>query len=56
MSIDLNMLRSIVTLVSLALFVGLVVWTWSRRRKSSFDEAAQLPFMDDDAGTAPHQK
>jgi cytochrome c oxidase cbb3-type subunit 4 len=32
MSIDLNSLRSIVTVVSLLLFIGLMVWTWSRRR------------------------
>ena len=48
MSIDLNSLRSIVTVVSLLLFIALMVWTWSRRRQSAFDEAAQLPFLDDD--------
>lgn len=57
MSIDLNSLRSIVTVVSLLLFVGLMVWTWSRRRRSAFDEAAQLPFLDDDApgSTSTHK-
>ncbi|MCO5979190.1 cbb3-type cytochrome oxidase subunit 3 [Ideonella oryzae] len=57
MSIDLNSLRSIVTLVSLLLFIGLMVWTWSRRRQSAFDEAAQLPFLDDDApgSTSTHK-
>lgn len=44
---DINDLRSAVTLFSLLLFVGLVVWTWQRSRKSAFAEAAQLPFMDE---------
>jgi cbb3-type cytochrome oxidase subunit 3 len=25
-----------------------VVWAWSRRNQASFDEAAQLPFRQDD--------
>jgi cytochrome c oxidase cbb3-type subunit 4 len=48
MDFDINTLRSVVTLVSLLLFVGLMVWTWNRRRKEGFDEAAQLPFLTDD--------
>lgn len=44
---DINDLRSIVTVVSLLTFVGIVIWAWSKRNKSSFDEAAQLPFKDD---------
>jgi len=48
MEIDINVLRSAITLVSLAMFIGLMVWTWNRRQKHGFDEAAQLPFLDDD--------
>ncbi|MBA4214415.1 MAG: CcoQ/FixQ family Cbb3-type cytochrome c oxidase assembly chaperone [Polaromonas sp.] len=44
---DINDLRSIVTVVSLLIFVGIVVWAWSKRNKANFDEAAQLPFKDD---------
>jgi len=44
---DINDLRSIVTVVSLLTFVGIVVWAWSKRNQSRFDEAAQLPFKDD---------
>jgi cytochrome c oxidase cbb3-type subunit IV len=43
---DVNILRSVVTVVSLVLFLALVAWTWSRSRKAAFDEAAQLPFQD----------
>ena len=41
---DLNVVRSVLTLVSLTLFVGLVLWAWSSRRESAFAEAAHLPF------------
>jgi cytochrome c oxidase cbb3-type subunit 4 len=45
---DINTLRSIVTLLAFAAFVGIVVWAWSRRNQARFDEAAQLPFRQDD--------
>lgn len=28
-------------------FIGVVLWAYSSKRKSSFDEAANLPFADD---------
>jgi cytochrome c oxidase cbb3-type subunit 4 len=48
---DVNDLRSAVTVISLLLFLCLVAWTWSRRRKADFDEAAQLPFVDEASAT-----
>lgn len=44
---DVNDLRSVMTVVSLLTFIIIVAWAWSRRNKSEFDEAAQLPFKDD---------
>ena len=44
---DINDMRSVVNVVSLLTFVGSVAWAWSKRNKSSFDEAAQLPFRDE---------
>ena len=44
---DINDLRSIVTVVSLLTFLGIVGWAWSRRNKAGFDEAARLPFQDE---------
>ncbi|MFD1710614.1 cbb3-type cytochrome c oxidase subunit 3 [Ottowia sp. GY511] len=44
---DINLLRSIVTVVAFALFIGIVVWAWSSRNKTRFEEAAQLPFEED---------
>jgi cytochrome c oxidase cbb3-type subunit 4 len=46
---DINDLRSAVTLISLLTFLGIVAWAWSRRNQSRFDEAALLPFRDEAA-------
>jgi cytochrome c oxidase cbb3-type subunit 4 len=45
---DVNDLRSIVTVVSLLAFAGIVAWAYARRNRAFFDEAAQLPFSDGD--------
>jgi cytochrome c oxidase cbb3-type subunit 4 len=45
---DINTLRSIVTLLAFVAFIGIVVWAWSKRNQASFDEAAQLPFRQED--------
>lgn len=42
---DLNDLRSLVTVVSMGTFLGIVYWAWSRANKARFDEAARLPFV-----------
>lgn len=44
---DINDLRSIVTVVSMVAFLGIIAWAWSRTNRHRFDEAAQLPFDDD---------
>lgn len=44
---DINFLRSIVTVAAFVLFIGIVVWAWSSRNKARFDEAALLPFEED---------
>ena len=46
---DINDIRVVTTVMSLILFIGIMVWTWSSRRRSGFDEAAQLPFSDPEA-------
>ncbi len=51
MNMDLNFVRSAVTLLSLMTFVGLMVWTWWPRQKAAMEAAALLPFSgeaDDD--------
>ena len=44
---DINTLRSAVTVVTFILFIGIVGWTLSKRRTAEFDEAAKLPFGQD---------
>lgn len=45
---DLNELRGIHTLLVMAVFIGIVWWAYSAHRKKANDEAAHLPFDDDD--------
>ena len=44
---DMNDLRSVVTVISFAVFIGIIVWAWAGRRREDFDDAARLPFADD---------
>ena len=44
---DINDMRSIVTVISLVTFVGILVWAWSKKNKADFEEAARLPFGDE---------
>jgi cytochrome c oxidase cbb3-type subunit 4 len=48
MDMDINTMRSVVTLLAFSCFVGIVLWAWAGRNQSDFDEAAQLPFRQDD--------
>jgi len=45
---DINDLRTIVTVVFFVLFVAIVLWAYSERSKAGFDQAARLPFDEDD--------
>ena len=47
---DLNDVRSAMTVILLAVFVGIVFWAYSRRRREAFEAAAQLPLADDGSG------
>jgi cytochrome c oxidase cbb3-type subunit 4 len=46
---DLNTIRSAITVAALITFVGIVAWAWSSRRRADFDAAARLPLEEDDA-------
>jgi cytochrome c oxidase cbb3-type subunit 4 len=48
---DINDLRSIYTVLAFAVFVGIVWWAYSAKRKRAFDEAAKS-ILDDDAPDA----
>jgi len=45
---DENLIQVVWTLVVLVLFVGIVIWAWSGKRKQDFTEAANIPFNEDD--------
>ena len=56
---DFSLIQSIWTIVVMVLFVGIVIWAWSGKRKSRFDEAANIPFIEDDmtsANKTPEEK
>ena len=52
---DINDLRSIFTVLAFALFIGIVWWAYSDRRKSTYEAAAMLP-LDDDSELIPQAK
>ncbi|NNJ92796.1 MAG: cbb3-type cytochrome c oxidase subunit 3 [Gammaproteobacteria bacterium] len=45
---DINDFRSLQTVLAFIAFIGIVIWAYSKRRKKSFDDAANLPFADED--------
>lgn len=45
---DIEIFRSIMTVVSMGTFLGIVGWAWGSGRRQKFDAAAQLPFEDDE--------
>lgn len=53
---DIQTLRSIVTVASFAAFLGIVWWAYGAPRKAAFDEAARLPLDDDDTPRPAEQK
>ncbi len=42
-----ELLQSVWTIVVLVIFLGIVAWAYSGKRKKDFDEAAGLPFRHD---------
>ena len=43
------------TIVAFTLFVGIVIWAWSGKRKQEFEALAQLP-LEDDQPVVPDSK
>jgi cytochrome c oxidase cbb3-type subunit 4 len=44
---DINLIRSLITVVLFVVFIGIVVWAWSKGRREDFEAAARLPLDDD---------
>ena len=53
---DINTLRSIVTVLAFAMFIGIVFWAYSSRSKAAFEQAAMLPFDEDDEANSGERK
>ncbi len=51
---DVTTLRIVATLLSFATFIGIWIWAFLRRNADRFEEAAQLPFADEQP-LSPHQ-
>lgn len=50
---DINDLRSILTVAGLLCFLAIVGWAYGKGSKKGFDEASNLPFAEnDDQGAA----
>ncbi|MBD3894782.1 cbb3-type cytochrome c oxidase subunit 3 [Halomonas sp. ML-15] len=45
---DTGTFRGIIAFLVLVSFLGITWWAYSKRRKPDFEEAANLPFADDD--------
>lgn len=47
MDFDINTGRSIVTVLGLVAFIGLLFWAYSSKNAAGFEEAGKLPFDQD---------
>ena len=45
---DINIVRGVITALSLLAFIGIVAWAYGSGRKQRFEDAANLPFTEDD--------
>lgn len=45
---DINDLRALATVFTTVAFLAVFFWAYSSKNKSRFDEAANLPFADED--------
>lgn len=46
--IDINDLRALMTVVMFGVFIAIVWWAYSKGQQQRFDEAAALPFTEDE--------
>ena len=45
---DINDFRSLLTVLGLLCFLGIAAWAYSGKARKGFDEAAQIPFTEED--------
>ena len=49
MDMDINALRTVVTLLSFGIFAVIATWAWWPRNRARFEQDAMLPFSDEPA-------
>lgn len=52
----LNIVRGAITVSLFALFIALIFWAWSPRRRKEFTDAANLVFDETDGAGAPKKE
>ncbi len=53
---DINDLRGISTAFLMIGFIGMCFWAYNSKRKQAFDEAAHLPFADEELNQRTQQE
>lgn len=53
---EIDLFRGLVTVALLVLFIALIAWTWSRKRKDTFEKAARMPLDEDDRPASENLK
>lgn len=45
---DYGTLQGIWTIIVMIVFLGIVIWAWSGKRKQEFKDASNIPFKEED--------
>lgn len=45
---DIDWMRSMITVIAFLTFIGIVAWAWSARKRKDFDRAAHSILVDDE--------
>jgi cytochrome c oxidase cbb3-type subunit IV len=52
---DYAFFSSVMTVVMLVVFLGIIIWAWSAKRQAAFNAAARVP-LEDDPGDDTHHR
>lgn len=52
---DINFLSGLGTVFAMFAFISICIWAYSGKRKKDFDEAANLPFADEQDNPEDHE-
>ncbi len=51
---DIEWMRSSMTVIAFATFIGIAVWAWSSRKRNDFDVAARSVIEDEESAAEFH--